>query len=175
MTRDRPHVGSRRGVLRATGTAVTAVLTAGCTAENDDESGAAPATESDSKTTAGGETTTDRPTTSSHPPTTSGTTTVTIQDESFSPRRLRVSTGTEVTWRNDGSGFHAVQSDVLTDAGTEWSFYSADMPTGRSVTHTFPEPGVHEYYCTSHGAEAMCGVVLVGDVEYDSQLPCEQN
>lgn len=145
------------------------MVAAGCAGNSED---AAPSPATTANTTAA---TTDQSTESTDTHTTSATTTVTIQDASFSPRRLRVAPGTEVTWRNDGSGFHAVQSDVLTDAGSEWSFYSADMPTGRSVTHTFAEPGAHEYYCSSHGATEMCGVVLVGDVDYDRRLPCEQD
>lgn len=100
---------------------------------------------------------------------------VTVTEHAFNPRTLRVRPGTEVTWTNEGDDSHTVQSEVFNpDVATDWRFYSADLVSGASVSHTFEKSGVYEYYCTAHGETEMCGVVLVGGVEYAASLPCEE-
>jgi plastocyanin len=99
---------------------------------------------------------------------------VTVADESFTPRRLHVAPGTTVTWENAGADTHTVQSDVFNaEIATDWSYYSLDLVSGSTASYTFDDSGVFEYYCTVHGQDAMCGVVLVGDVDYSATLPCE--
>jgi plastocyanin len=99
---------------------------------------------------------------------------VTAAAGSFTPRRLRVAPGTTVTWENTGTDTHTVQSDVFNpDIASEWSYYSLDLVSGTSASYTFDDPGVHEYYCTVHGEDTMCGVVLVGDGGYTASLPCD--
>ncbi|MHB9288775.1 plastocyanin/azurin family copper-binding protein [Halobacteriales archaeon Cl-PHB] len=98
---------------------------------------------------------------------------VTLADRTFDPVALRVAPGTTVTWTNESNSSHTVQSAVFHPAvATEWTFYSADFPPGREVSHEFGDPGVYEYYCTVHGRAAMCGVVLVGAGRRPESLPC---
>lgn len=96
-----------------------------------------------------------------------------LTDDAYVPRALRVAPGTTVTWINESATSHTVQSAAFHDVAAEWSFYSADFPPGRTVTYDFPDTGVYEYYCTVHGRDEMCGVVLVGDARSPGELPCK--
>jgi plastocyanin len=163
-------------VLRGAGALGTLGSVAGCVSTDDGpESG--PTGDTSTATATSTASATPTPTASPTPVamvTPSADPVVRIADQSFVPRYLRVDPGTEVTWDNEGSGFHAVESAVFNpDVATEWSFYSADMPTGRRVGHTFEEAGIYEYSCTVHGQTEMCGVVLVGTGRYPASLPCE--
>lgn len=91
---------------------------------------------------------------------------------SFEPRRLEVSTGDTVMWDNGSNYGHTVTSVQFHDSAQSWSF-DEGAPGGETVTHTFDDSGVYEYYCTQHGRETMCGVVLAGDATLDKSLPCE--
>lgn len=169
---------SRRRFLAA-GITVAASL-AGCA-----DGGAGPRTERASPTAAGDATST---TTAQETATTTATDTstptqtptyadnprVVLADESFTPRRLRVRSGTTVTWVNEDTTSHTVDSAAFNpESATDWSFYSADIVPGNRVRYTFETTGVYEYFCTVHGQDTMCGVVLVGDVTYHATLPCE--
>jgi len=103
----------------------------------------------------------------------SGSTTISMVDTAFDPPKASVSPGTTVTWKNEDGFGHDVTATTLTDAGTDWSYESGTVEGGGTATHTFDSTGVYEYYCTIHGESTMCGVVLVGDQQYDETLPCE--
>lgn len=83
---------------------------------------------------------------------------VTLLDNLFSPRIVRVPVGGEVRWVNDGRGPHTVTADV-------GSFASADLEPGASFATTFDEAGAFAYHCSLHGSPGagMTGIVLVGD------------
>lgn len=78
--------------------------------------------------------------------------TVSIQDFSFSPKVIRVTPGTKVTWRNSDIVGHTVTSDANT-------FASALLGQGRTFEYTFTEKGTHTYHCTPH--PRMTGSVIV--------------
>lgn len=99
--------------------------------------------------------------------------TVRMVDTTFDPIRLSVSPGTTVTWVNEDAVAHTVDAAQFHDVATKWSFSSGTVESGESVTYTFAEKGIYEYYCTIHGKSTMCGVVLVGDVSLGKSLPCE--
>lgn len=94
----------------------------------------------------------------------------------FNPVRLSVDPGTTVEWVNKESGAyatsHTVTSATFHDKATQWSFDQRIAPDER-VSNTFEEAGVYEYLCSIHGKTSMCGVVLVGDVSLEANLPCE--
>lgn len=102
-----------------------------------------------------------------------GTTTVEMADTSFSPLRAAVEPGTTVEWVNRDPYGHDVVSGTFHAVAATWSSRSGRLGPGETVTYTFEEPGVYEYYCSIHGRTAMCGAVLVGDVTLDERLPCE--
>ena len=106
------------------------------------------------------------PTPSTAPPTTSAATTTTVapapkgnenspatieaRDYEFTPSRLTVGRGTEVTWRNVGQAPH-----TATGAG----FDSGELAAGQTFVKRFDTPGTFEYRCDLH--PRMQGVVEV--------------
>ncbi|MFB6133335.1 MAG: plastocyanin/azurin family copper-binding protein [Halanaeroarchaeum sp.] len=94
-------------------------------------------------------------------------------DTSFDPVRTALATGGTVTWKNEDQFGHDVTARMLTDAGAEWAFSSGTIGAGETTQYTFEEAGAYEYLCTIHGPDTMCGVILVGEPQYDATLPCE--
>jgi plastocyanin len=85
---------------------------------------------------------------------------VSILDNVFSPRVVRVPVGGSVEWTNDGNTIH----DVTADDG---SFRSPTLQPGDTFEHVFPTEGAFPYHCSFHGSPGvgMVGVVLVGNAE----------
>ncbi len=86
------------------------------------------------------------------------TVTTTIQDTYFTPTVLRISKGTTVTWRNQGSEKHTVTSDKNSPrSGLE----SGLMDNGDTYQHTFDTPGVYNYYCEQHPLQMKAVIKVV--------------
>jgi len=93
---------------------------------------------------------------------------VTMGDNVFSPREIRVPVGTRIHFRNMGGTIH----DAVSVDGS-WSTLGEDgqgMGVGKWTEVAFDTPGVHPFYCPYHATKdasnGMVGVVVVGDVEY---------
>jgi plastocyanin len=82
---------------------------------------------------------------------------VTVADFSFSPKCIKVSAGTTVTWHNTGMPIHTVTSD----AGAPVTFNSGALGSGGSFQFTFTDPGTVGYHCIPHQAFGMVGTVIV--------------
>jgi len=82
---------------------------------------------------------------------------VRIGDNFFRPKKLRVSPGTTVQWRNAGRNEH----NVLPNKGDR--FGVDDIPRGGTYSYRFDEPGRYGYYCSFHGAPrtGQFGTVVV--------------
>ena len=81
-----------------------------------------------------------------------GNTSVSIRDNFYSPQTITISTGSSVTWRNDGSMSHTVTFDSpYSDSGT--------VSYGNSYTKTFNTAGTYTYHCNFHSG--MTGTVIV--------------
>ena len=67
----------------------------------------------------------------------------------YLPLNLEIPTGTSVTWTNDDSVPHNIQS--LDESGNviDW-FNSPPLNTGDKFEFTFEEEGVYHYYCSFH-------------------------
>jgi len=78
---------------------------------------------------------------------------VTIQGYAFTPKTIVVAPGTTVRWTNKDSDIHTVFSD------TNAFMASNDLPTGKSVAHTFSKTGTFRYHCGQHAF--MMGTVVV--------------
>ena len=67
----------------------------------------------------------------------------------YLPLNLGISKGTTVTWVNDDSVPHNIQS--LDESGNviDW-FNSPPLNTGDKFEFTFEESGVYNYYCSFH-------------------------
>jgi plastocyanin len=68
---------------------------------------------------------------------------VAIENFDFSPRRVVVPAGSQVTWRNDDSTEHTVTS--LDDV-----FDSDALGSGESFSFRFDKPGTYRYRCAIH-------------------------
>ena len=67
----------------------------------------------------------------------------------YMPLNLEISAGTTVTWTNDDSVPHTVQSQD--EFGTVIAlFNSAPLNTGDKFEYTFEEAGVYNYFCSFH-------------------------
>ena len=76
-------------------------------------------------------------------------------------------------WVNEDTTTHDVTATQFHDTAVSWDL-ARDLPVGESVTYTFERDGVYQYSCAIHGAETMCGVVLVGNVVFNADLPCHE-
>lgn len=101
-------------------------------------------------------------------------TTVTMVNTTYQPVRLEADAGATVEWVNEDGFGHTVTSTQFHESAASWDF-DEQVAGGESVTHTFGEEGVYEYYCTIHGESTMCGVVLVSGATLDGTLPCEDS
>jgi plastocyanin len=77
---------------------------------------------------------------------------VKIDNFSFTPQEITVTTGTKVTWVNRDDIPHTVVS--TTDA-----FKSKALDTDDQYSFTFDKPGGYEYFCSIH--PRMTGKVVV--------------
>jgi len=90
------------------------------------------------------------------PPIETGVVTVKIGDNEefkYSPARIRIQTGTTITFTNVGKLNH----DATAFAKREWDI--GDLASGESKAITFTQPGVYYYICTPH--PWMYGEVIV--------------
>jgi plastocyanin len=81
---------------------------------------------------------------------------VSIQDDLYVPRTVRIQPGEKVTWTWQGSDTHTVTADPFRTQ----SFDSGPNTPGHTFTHAFPDPGRFTYHCEIHSF--MHGVVEVG-------------
>jgi plastocyanin len=84
----------------------------------------------------------------------------TYSSPTWSPNRVRIDRGTQVTWV-------AVTFDhTVTAYGGNWS-YQSDLAEGASVTRRFGHAGIYRYRCTIHSTlvndqcQGMCGKIVV--------------
>ncbi|HET7677286.1 MAG TPA: hypothetical protein VFK38_05480 [Candidatus Limnocylindrales bacterium] len=78
---------------------------------------------------------------------------VAIAGCAFGPVILHVVPGSDVTWRNDDRGTHAV-------TGVGWGSVE-ELGHGDTASYRFNEPGIYPYQCYLH--PGMSGAVVVGD------------
>lgn len=83
-----------------------------------------------------------------------------MKNFAFSPTKVKVSRGAKITWTNQDSVIHTVN----TDAHPAHTYYldqnSRDLKKGDTYPITFSEPGIYLYHCTPH-ASFMMGQILV--------------
>ena len=98
--------------------------------------------------------------------------TITIREDAFDPRRLEVDEGTTVEWVNETDTDHTIVSGRFREQSEEWNL-EIGVESGGNGVHSFDSSGIYEYHCDIHGAQSMCGVVLVGGASIEGDLPCE--
>ncbi len=101
----------------------------------------------------GASTTAASTTTSTTVATASGEATIVAVDFAFSPKNIKVTTGTKVTWTNNDSVTHQIVSkgDPFPGDGT--------IDSGQSYSVTFDTPGTYDYFCGIHNS--MTGSIVV--------------
>lgn len=89
------------------------------------------------------------------------TVTVTMVDNMYEPRYLKVSAGTQVVFRNDGRNLH----DVKPEFDGAFAGSPDNLSPGGSYLVTFDEAGEFPYYCEPHGTmrNGMNGAIVVVD------------
>jgi plastocyanin len=79
---------------------------------------------------------------------------VTVQNFSFSPQTLTITTGDVVRWTNI-SGTHNVR------ANDDSFYFGPAAPAPWEFTHTFTTTGDFPYYCEPHLSMGMTGTIIV--------------
>ena len=86
--------------------------------------------------------------------------TISMENIAFNPRNIRISKGTKVTWVNNETDGHYVN----TDPHAGHSYYPAQnsrlLNKGDSFSLVFDTPGIYPYHCSAH-ASLMTGTILV--------------
>lgn len=86
--------------------------------------------------------------------------TINLKDISFSPKNVRISKGTKVTWVNDD----AVEHYVNTESHPAHTYYLAQnskaLKNGDQYSLIFDQEGIYPYHCSSH-ADSMSASILV--------------
>lgn len=77
---------------------------------------------------------------------------VIIKSFNFVPKEIKVKSGTIITWRNEDSSAHTVESN-------DGSLTSDNLEQGDTVTFKFDKPGRIDYICGIHSS--MKGAVIV--------------
>jgi LPXTG-motif cell wall-anchored protein len=90
------------------------------------------------------------------------TASVSILDFKFEPATLSVTTGTTVTWKNNGAAPHTV-----TAADGSWD--SGNLDPGATFSKTFDTAASVAYYCKYHGAATGTGMSAKVEVTAQAQ------
>jgi plastocyanin len=86
--------------------------------------------------------------------------TISMSDILFKPQNIIVSKGTTITWINDESAVHYVNTDPHAGHNYFPEQNSKAMKKGDTYALAFTEAGMYPYHCSAH-ASRMKGVVLV--------------
>lgn len=86
--------------------------------------------------------------------------TIKMSEIKFQPMNIRIKAGTKVTWVNDDSVEHYVNTDSHPAHSHVPDFNSRALGRGESYSHTFREIGAVPYHCSAHAAD-MTGTILV--------------
>ena len=90
-----------------------------------------------------------------------GTIQVTIQNMTFLPRQVTITTGQTVEWVNNDPYAHTVTSGNPADNDVGQVFDSGNINAGQTFSFKFNNAGTFKYFCRIHGAQAMSGTVVV--------------
>ena len=86
--------------------------------------------------------------------------TINLKDLAFNPAKVKVSKGTKVTWLNQDSVVHTINTDSHPAHTYFPTQNSRNLSNGEKYSVTFNGVGIYPYHCTPHAA-AMKGQILV--------------
>jgi plastocyanin len=87
--------------------------------------------------------------------------TINLQDISFSPRYVRVSQGTKVTFVNNDNVEHFINTDPHPSHNYVPELNSRGFSQGGSAEFTFDDAGEIHYHCSAHENLGMDAIILV--------------
>jgi plastocyanin/methionine-rich copper-binding protein CopC len=88
--------------------------------------------------------------------------TINMSEVMFKPQDIKISAGTKVTWINDESVEHYINTETH-PAHTYFPLQnSRALKKGETFSTTFSSPGIYPYHCSAH-ADVMTGNILVQD------------
>jgi plastocyanin/methionine-rich copper-binding protein CopC len=86
--------------------------------------------------------------------------TVKLSQLKFQPMNMRISSGTTVTWVNDDSVEHYVNTDSHPAHSHVPGFNSKALAKGASYSFTFTQAGAYPYHCSDHAADMNGNIVV---------------
>jgi plastocyanin len=86
--------------------------------------------------------------------------TIKMSQIKFQPENLIITKGTKVTWVNDDTVDHFVNTDSHPAHTHQPDLNSRSLRQGASYNYTFAEAGLYPYHCSAH-ANNMAGNILV--------------
>ncbi len=87
--------------------------------------------------------------------------TIVMQEIAFQEPRLIISPGTAVTWVNEDSVGHYVNTETHPEHTYFTDQNSREIAPGKSFTTIFVTPGQYNYHCSAHVPEGMLGSIIV--------------
>jgi len=97
--------------------------------------------------------------------------TIRLKEVKFAPATLVVSNGTQVTWVNDDSVTHFINSDPHPSHNALSALNSLEIKKDESYSFTFAQPGEWAYHCSAHVPQNMVGRVIVLDDQKLTTMP----
>lgn len=86
--------------------------------------------------------------------------TINLKDVAFSPKNVKLSKGTKITWINNDDVEHYVNTDSHPAHSYVLDLNSKALKKGESFSYTFDTAGIYPYHCSAH-ADSMTGSILV--------------
>jgi len=83
-----------------------------------------------------------------------------MSDIMFKPKNIKISRGTRVTWVNDESIAHYVNTDSHPAHTYHKQQNSSALNLGDKYSTVFSSPGIYPYHCSAH-ADVMTGNIIV--------------
>lgn len=92
-------------------------------------------------------------------PTQSGEVAVSATDNNFDPETVKVTSGSKITWSNNGRNDH----NVVPVEGDAFGVDVQNFKPGQTYAANFDTPGTFHYYCSIHGTKdrGMIGTIEV--------------
>lgn len=85
---------------------------------------------------------------------------VDIKGFDFNPRKIVVSPGAKVLWKNGDQVFHSIMFDPVSNGQTTPVNNSGQLKTGETFAQTISTPGTYTYR-SSDNPDTMTGTILV--------------
>lgn len=92
--------------------------------------------------------------------------TIIMKDLAFHKPKILISPGTTLTWINDDTVGHFVNTETHPEHTYFVPQNSREMSQGESFTTTFDMPGQYNYHCSAHVPEGMLGSIVVSDLDH---------